>query len=419
MTPERVLLKNYAVKSLSLDSSESYIRGMKLLVEVVQELSLARDMSTIAQIVRRAARDLNGADGATFVLQDNGHCYYFEENAIEPLWKGQRFPMSNCVSGWVMNNAQTAVIPDIYADPRVPHEAYRPTFVKSMVMVPIRKSNPIGAIGNYWASEYHPTSQEIQLIEALANTTAVAMENVQVYTELEQRVHDRTIELEAVNKELETFSYSVSHDLKSPLRSINGFSQVLRESAADKLDEDEKNYLHFICDNTKRMGELIEALLQLSKLNRTELCYQKVNLSQMAEEIISDYRMQDPKREVDVIIQPDIVAEGDLQLLRAAMDNLLGNAWKYSSKKEKAYIEVGIQPSETGSAFYVRDNGAGFDLERASKLFGPFQRFHSASDFQGTGIGLATVARIIARHHGKIWAESELGKGATFYFTLN
>jgi signal transduction histidine kinase len=418
MTPKYAQPHSQKLQFISKGLPDNPMMGVTVLVEAVQQLSLARDMESIIQVVREAARNLTGADGATFVLRKGDNCFYAEENAIAPLWKNQVFPMEHCVSGWVMNNSETAVIPDIYADSRVPHEAYQPTFVKSMVMVPIRKANPIGAIGNYWANNYHPTTTEVQLLEALANTIAVAMENVRVYSELEQRVHDRTLELEALNKELETFSYSVSHDLKAPLRSINGFSQALSESAQGKLDDEEQSYLKIICDNTKRMGSLIEALLKLAHLSRTELCYQDVNLSQIAEAVIRNYRIQEPHREVDVVIQHDIFAAGDLQLLRVIMDNLLGNAWKYSSKKEEAHIEMGVIQEDFKLVYYIRDNGAGFDMSHASKLFGAFQRFHSSSEFQGTGIGLATVARIIARHHGKIWAESEPGQGTTFYFTL-
>lgn len=183
-----------------------YARGMERLVRAVQELSLARTLPDVQRIVRTSARALTGCDGATFVLRDNGKCYYADEDAISPLWKGSRFPMEICISGWAMLNRDAAVIADIYEDSRIPHEAYRPTFVKSLVMVPIRKLDPIGAIGNYWAYQRQPSDQEVSLLQALADATSVAMENVQVYSELEQRVSDRTAALEQANAEIHQLS---------------------------------------------------------------------------------------------------------------------------------------------------------------------------------------------------------------------
>ncbi len=178
------------------------LAGMTYLVEVVQRLSMARDMATVQEIVRRSARKLAGSDGATFVLKDGDKCHYVDEDAISPLWKGQKFPLSACISGWAMLNHQAVVIEDIYADDRIPHGAYRPTFVKSLVMVPIRTLDPIGAIGTYWARYYKPTELEVKLLQALADSTSVAIENVQMFCELEERVRARTAELERRNREL-------------------------------------------------------------------------------------------------------------------------------------------------------------------------------------------------------------------------
>lgn len=392
---------------------------MERLIAVVQQLSLARDLATIMDIVRHAARELTGADGATFVLRDGDQCHYAEEDAISPLWKGCRFPMSACISGWAMLNRQQAVIEDIYADPRIPADAYRPTFVKSLVMVPIRKGSPIGAIGTYWATRHLATPQEVQLLQALADSTSIAMENVALYADLENRVRERTAELHAAYRDMESFSYSVSHDLRAPLRSIAGFGQLLQRRDSATLDETARGYLSHILDSATHMSCLIDSLLKLASLGRAALRQESVDLAGIAREIVADLRERSPEHDVEVILPAKVVVEGDPDLLRSVIENLFSNAWKYSSKRPDARIEFGTTASADGQRIHhVRDNGAGFDPKYADKLFRVFQRLHSASEFPGTGVGLATVQRIIQKHGGDIWAESTEGHGATFYFTL-
>lgn len=405
-------------KGSSTDKAR-YRHAMEQLVTVVQELSLARDLETIMGIVRRAARELTGADGATFILRDGQLCHYADEYAIAPLWKGQRFPMSACISGWAMLNRQPVVIEDIYSDPRIPHDAYRPTFVKSLAMVPIRTLDPIGAIGNYWAERRLASPDELKLLQALADTTAVAMENVRVYSELEQRVSDRTADLEAANKELEAFSYAVSHDLRAPLRHIEGFTRLLAQDCGDLLSEPGRHYLSRIRHAAQRMDQLIEDLLALSHTTQAPVERQTVDLSRMAWEIASDLQASAPQRQADFVIAEGLSAQSDGRLLRVVLENLLSNAWKFSSKQPKARIEVGsLTTPEERTAYYVKDNGAGFDMAHADKLFGVFQRLHSEGDFPGTGVGLATVQRIIHKHGGRIWAQAAINQGATFFFTL-
>ncbi|MFC6670815.1 sensor histidine kinase [Marinobacterium aestuariivivens] len=394
-------------------------RPVERLIGVIQELSLARDLETVMTIVRQAARELTGADGATFVLRDRHLCYYADEDAIAPLWKGSRFPMSACISGWVMRNRTPAVIEDIYKDPRIPVDAYRPTFVKSLAMVPIRTAAPIGAIGNYWARPYQATPEQLRLLQALANSTSIAMENVQLYSELEQRVRQRTEQLEAANRELEAFSYSVSHDLRAPLRHIDGFSQLLLVQSGALLDDNGLDCLERIRRASERMGHLIDDLLRLSRIARTEVRKEAVDLAELAREVASDLQNAMPGRQVDIRIEEDLPATGDLRLLRIVLENLLSNAWKYSAKNPHPRIIFGCtqQPRDL-HVFYVQDNGAGFDMTHAERLFAPFQRLHPESEFPGIGIGLATVQRIIHKHGGRIWAEASPGQGATFFFTL-
>jgi len=225
--------------------------------------------------------------------------------------------------------------------------------------------------------------------------------------------------LEAANKELEAFSYSVSHDLRSPLRSIDGFSQALLEDYTEKLDETAQDYLKRLRNASQKMGELIDGILKLSRLTRGEMQYEKVNLSELAQEITTRLQEGQPERKVKFVITKDLTARGDVQLLRALMENLLGNAWKFTGKSPRAHIEFGLSQNGDKPAFFIKDNGAGFDMNYADKLFNVFQRLHSEAEFPGTGIGLATVQRIINRHGGTIRAEGEAGKGATFYFTLD
>ena len=412
---QRALEKN---RKLPSEPGAAYLRGMERLVTAVQELSLAPDLESIQAIVRHAARELTDADGATFILREGDLCHYADEEAIAPLWKGQRFPMSACISGWTMLNRESAVIEDIYADPRIPYDAYRPTFVKSLAMVPIRTLDPIGAIGNYWADHHLPSEEEVKLLRALADSTAVAMENVRARGELERRVQERTAELEAVNKELETFSYSVSHDLRGPLRSISGFSKLVLDDYGSKLDENGQRFLGYIDGATRRMSELIDDLLKLSRVNRASLKKESVRLDTLAREVVADLETREPERRCKVEIGADLVAKGDARLMKVVLENLIGNAWKFTGKRTDAHIVLGRTEAGDEQVFYVRDNGAGFEQRYADKLFVPFQRLHGENEFPGHGVGLATVHRIITRHGGRIWAESEEGRGTTFYFTL-
>lgn len=236
--------------------------------------------------------------------------------------------------------------------------------------------------------------------------------------ELEQRVTERTHELERANRELEAFSYSVSHDLRAPLRAVDGFSQALLEDYAENLDATGRNYLERARAAAQRMGRLIDDLLKLSRINRAEFKRREVDLSAMVEDILDDLCAQHPKRTVERRISSGLTEDCDPQLVHIALENLLGNAMKYSGKREKTAIEFGMRNYKGRSCYFIQDNGVGFDMTYADKLFGAFQRLHNSSDYPGTGIGLATVQRVVHRHGGEVWAESALDRGSTFYFTL-
>jgi len=237
--------------------------------------------------------------------------------------------------------------------------------------------------------------------------------------DLEQRVHERTVQLEALNQELETFNYSVSHDLRAPLRHIDGFVEALRECYADKLDAAGLHLIQNIRVATQRMNALIEALLALARCSRDELHRQPVDLSALAHQVSAELQLSDGTRRVQFVIAEGVTAIGDDRMLRIVLENLLSNAWKFSAQRAAARIEFGVAPqADGGTSYFVRDNGAGFDMAYTDRLFGAFQRLHSGEEFPGTGIGLATVQRIVHRHGGRVWAQGAVGEGASFYFTL-
>jgi signal transduction histidine kinase len=402
-----------ANRQIVSDDGATYLHGLEQLVAASQELATAHELGAIMEIARRTARDITAADGAGFVLREADHCYHADEDAIAPLWKGQRFAIDRCIAGWVMLHHEPAVIDDVHADARVAAETYLPTFVHSLAVVPIRRLDPIGALEVYWAAEHHASESEVRLLQSLADSTAIAMANVELWAGLDSRLAERAAQLEATNAELEAFSYAVSHDLRAPLRAIAGFSQMLLEDHAGALGVGRK-HLDRIRAATRRMTRLIDDLLRFAQMASSELDRRGFDLAHVARDIVDELRTAEPARPVEVVIPAALSAHGDVRLVRVALENLLRNAWKFTSKREAARIEVGTRDG----AFFVRDNGAGFDAARADKLFTPFHRLHSASDFEGTGVGLATAQRIVHRHGGRIWAHSAPDRGATFYFTL-
>lgn len=293
------------------------------------------------------------------------------------------------------------------------------------------RSTPIIFLtGAFGADAYQFKGYSVGAVDYLLKPVApeILRSKVEVFVELAKKsallgrlnetLARQAAELEAANKELEAFSYAVSHDLRAPLRSIDGFSRALEDDCKDALGEKGQSHLARIRRSAGRMNELIDDLLQLSRMTRAGMQWENVNLTEMSREVAADLAQKEPERRVDVAVRDGLTARGDRRLLRAALENLFSNAWKYTAKRERASIEFGMTEVEGETAYFVRDNGAGFDMAYAYKLFVPFQRLHSASDFPGTGVGLATVQRIVRRHGGRIWAEGHVDEGAAFYFTL-
>jgi PAS domain S-box-containing protein len=296
---------------------------------------------------------------------------------------------------------------------------------RSSVVIPLQSGDDRFGVLSVSAYQEAFDEEEVELLVEVAGDIAFALAvsamdaELRIYHDhLEELVQERTTELAAANRELEAFCYSVSHDLRAPLRSIDGFSQMLLEDYGDRLERDGREHLNRVRAASQRMAILIDDLLELSRLTRSELCREPVELSTLVATIAGDLRETQPDRNVRFVIAENVTDNGDQQLLRVMFENLLGNAWKFTSKHAHACIEFGATRNGEETVYFVRDDGAGFDMAYADKLFGAFQRLHGASEFDGTGIGLATVQRIIQRHGGRIWAEGEVEKGATFYFTL-
>jgi signal transduction histidine kinase len=310
-----------------------------------------------------------------------------------------------------MVNQHPAVIPDIYADPRVPTEVYEPTFVRSLVMSPIRSIDPIGAIGTYWAQTRQFTPCDVRLLQALADTTAVAIENVRVKQDLERRIRERTGELEA-------FTYAVSHDLRAPIRHISGYAGMLQDEFPALDAGDGSQTLGKLVKSVDNMRDMVNALLELSHTTRSEPRRDRLDLATLAREVAEECRLS-AEHDVEFVAPDQLWADADPVLLRNVLQNLLGNGWKFTRRTAHPRVEFGVQKSPgEPPVYYVQDNGAGFEPAQADRLFGVFQRLHSQCDFPGTGVGLASVRRIVQRHGGTISATASPCAGARFSFTL-
>ena len=311
-----------------------------------------------------------------------------------------------------IENEERRLLADRYAEA---HDARR------NVVLSFAAASALDLILLVWAFQQliNTSRDREQLADRAIQIGALNAELSDLNAELEQRVEDRTKELEVSNQELQAFSYSVSHDLRAPLRTIDGFSLALEEDFADVLNAQGRDYIRRVRGGVQRMGMLIDALLQLSRVTRSELQREPVDLSELASLVFGELATNEEGRDIEFEAEPGITADADPRLVRVAFENLLGNALKFTSKVPRAHIVFGQIEKEGQNVYFIRDNGAGFDMQYVDRLFTAFQRLHGDRDFKGSGIGLATVSRIIRRHHGSIWAEGSIGSGATFFFTLN
>ncbi len=380
--------------------SSTYTKRMELIVQVVQKLSQARDIQTIMRIVRTAARDLTGADGATFILKDGDMCYYAEEDAISPLWKNRKFPMEACISGWVMQNGQSVVIDDIYQDKRIPADVYRPTFVHSLAMVPIRRSSPIGAIGNYWASNYSASQEEINLLQALADTTCVAMENVGVYQNLEEMVKKRTRELHQEIEKNRMLMRELQHRVKNNLTMVSSFIGLAEPKIIDKKAQTTlKETRHRI----ETVSEIYKILHQRGDINRLEL---GSYIKQLALSIIQSFGGEESGIH---LITDVITVKSDIQTAVIAgliTNELLTNAVKHAFPDQKeGTIELNLQQSKEGALMLtIADTGTGIPQEISKDNSDGLTLVNLLSEQLGGTVTIDSAhgTRIIVTFHSKV-----------------
>jgi signal transduction histidine kinase len=420
--------------------------------EIARTLAAELDLQKLVQRVTDACTALTGAKfGAFFynVVDGEGESYrlYTLSGAPREAFEQFGLPRNTAVFGPTFRGEGPLRLDDVQKDRRYgqnpPHygmpKGHLP--VRSYLAVPVT-SRSGEVLGGLFFGHLEPgvfTEQAERLTAGVASLAAIAIDNARLYeqtqkeiaerqqaqqeiqrlnAELEQRVVERTAELQAANYELESFSYSVSHDLRAPLRSIDGFSKIVLEEYAGKLGASGHDYLRRVRSGSQRMARLIDDLLKLSRITRSEMHRTALDMSALAREIADNLRVGQPERQAAFMIESGLIVSADAALMRIVLNNLLGNAWKFTGKRPQARIELGHTRRDGQTIYFVRDNGAGFDMAYADKLFGAFQRLHTMTEFDGSGIGLATVQRIIHRHGGRIWAEAAVDRGATFYFTL-
>ncbi len=405
--------------------NSAHLAGVARLVQAVQDLSLARNLAAVVDVTRHAARDLVGAEGSTFVLRDQDQCYYVDEDAIEPLWKGKRFPLESCVSGWAMLNREPVVIEDVYADERVPTAAYRPTFVKSLVMVPIRTESPIGAIGNYWAQEHRAEAWEVALLQSLAHSTSVALENVQLYADLQGALRASESVAQELSRQLalrDDFISVAAHELRTPLTPLLIQAQFLeRLSATEGFDPDRlRSELRRSSEVSRRqvsaLSHLVNDLLDVSRLQlgKFRFDFAEGDLATAVVDTVDSVRTLSVAP-IRLKVEGEFVGRWDIPRMKQMLRHLLLNAITYGESKP---IDVELDVVDGRARLSVQDAGIGVAPEDQERIFQRFERASSIKRFGGMGVGLYLARAVVEGHGGSLGLRSALGEGATFVAKL-
>jgi len=445
---QQTLAQEFQPLKQEIDWAQFQVEQQKALLRVVTRLREPLDLDTIFQATAIEVRQLLAADrvGMFRFYPDSGwDDGEFVSEDVDPTFPSAMVQKvhDHCFGDQFAIHYQQGrvqAVADIYAaglsDCHI--EILARFQVRANLIVPLLQGQKLWGLLciHQCAAPRQWQAIEIEFVTHIAEHLGVALQHAELLADLPAEIAERqqaeqraqtlnqglrqaVLELKAVNHELESFSYSVSHDLRAPLRSIDGFSQALLEDYGSQLDPTGQDFLSRIRAATQRMGNLIDDLLTLSRVTRSDIKMKSIDLSQLARRIATDLQKSQPARQVEVEIAAGLSVYGDAHLLQVVLENLLSNAWKFTSKHPQSKIEVGTMQQEGGiPTYFVRDNGAGFDMAYVDKLFSPFQRLHGMQDFPGNGIGLATVQRIVHRHGGRVWAEGEVERGATFYFTL-
>ena len=418
---------------------------LQVAAEVSRAVGAILDPSVLSKEVVDIVRKRFGLYYVGLFLVDENHEFAVLQAGTgkagrEMLKHGHKLLIGNTsMVGWCIANRRARIALDVGKDAVRFSNPLLPGTRSELALPLISRGQALGALTIQSAEEAAFSQEDIETFQTMADHLANAILNARLYdqagkeleerkhaegevrqlnAELEERVQTRTQDLQAANRDMEAFSYSVSHDLRAPLRAIDGFSRILMDDFLATLPEDGAAYLQKIRRASSQMAQLIDDLLRLSRINRAEMRSDPVNLSMLVQSVVNELQSREPGRVVSIEIAPDLQTQGDERLLRVAIENLMSNAWKFTGKTAQPKIEVGQIKTGDNKTFYIRDNGVGFDMAYSGKLFGAFQRLHSTDEFPGTGIGLAIVQRVIHKHSGRVWAEAEKGKGATFYFTL-